>query len=214
MDIILVRHGETEWNVGEVFRGRADIDLNENGRKQAVLLGEYLKDTGIKAVYASPLKRALDTAKAIASHHNLSVQVSDGLNDLDFGEWEGLSVPQVRDRYRKIFIEWSDHPEQVRLPGGETLDDVRRRSMLVVEKFIREQNGAVALVTHRVVIKVLVCALLGLDNSHFWNIMVDTCGVTTFRFEKDRFVRLRVSLIRHNDNSFLRSLNIAPLKDF
>jgi probable phosphoglycerate mutase len=54
MDIILVRHGETEWNVGEVFRGRADIDLNENGRKQAVLLGEYLKDTGIKAVYASP----------------------------------------------------------------------------------------------------------------------------------------------------------------
>jgi len=209
MEIILVRHGETEWNSGEVFRGRADIDLNENGRKQAALLGEYLKDTGIKAVYSSPLKRALDTARAIADNHSLKVQVSDGLNDLDFGEWEGLAVPLVRDRYGALFTEWSEHPEKVRLPGGETLDDICRRSMLVVEKIIREQKGAVALVTHRVVIKVLVCALLGLDNSHFWNIMVDTCGLTTFRYEKGHFV-----LIRHNDNSFLRSLNIAPLKDF
>ena len=209
MDIILVRHGETEWNVGEVFRGCADIGLNENGRNQATLLGTYLADTGIQAVLSSPLKRAYDTAGAIASPHNLAVQVSDSLNDLDFGEWEGLAVPQVKDKYSELFTEWSEHPERVRLPGGETLDDVQRRSMLVVEKLIREQEGAVALVTHRVVIKVLVCALLGLDNSHFWNIMVDTCGITTFRYEKSRFV-----LVRHNDNSFLRSLNIAPLKDF
>jgi broad specificity phosphatase PhoE len=209
VDIILVRHGETEWNVGEVFRGCADIDLNENGRNQATLLGTYLADTGIQAVLSSPLKRALDTARAIAVNHGLKVQVSDGLNDLDFGEWEGLAVTLVRDRYGELFAEWSEHPERVRLPGGETLDDVRHRSMLVVEKVIGEQKGAVALVTHRVVIKVLVCALLGLDNSHFWNVMVDTCGVTTFRFEKDHFV-----LIRHNDNNFLKSLHIAPLKDF
>jgi len=66
---------------------------------------------------------------------------------------EGLAVPQVKDKYSELFTEWSEHPERVRLPGGETLDDVQRRSMLVVEKLIREQEGAVALVTHRVVIK-------------------------------------------------------------
>ena len=209
MDIILARHGETEWNVGEIFRGRADISLNENGRKQAALLGEYLVKTNIEAVYTSPLKRALYTAKAIARHHALEVQVSDGLNDLDFGEWEGLTVPQVKNKYEKLFSEWSEHPEMVRLPGAETLDDVRHRSMALVGDIIKKHSATVALVTHRVVIKVMVCAMLGLDNSHFWNIMVDTCGLTTFRYEKERFV-----LIRHNENSFLKSLKIARLKDF
>ncbi len=209
MDIILVRHGETEWNVGEVFRGRADINLNENGRNQAALVARYLQDNKIEAVYSSPLKRALDTAKTIAGYHNLDIQVSDGLNDLDFGEWEGLTVPQVKDRYGQLFTTWLDRPEKVRLPGGETLDDVCQRSMVVVENIIDNFTGTVVLITHRVVIKVLVCSLLGLDNSHFWNIMVDTCGLTTFRYEKSHFV-----LIRHNDNSFLRSLRITPLKDF
>jgi broad specificity phosphatase PhoE len=205
----MARHGETEWNVGEVFRGRADVDLNENGKKQAALLSTCLAKTKIEVIYTSPLKRALDTAKAIAGRHTLEVQISDGLNDLDFGEWEGLTVPQVKNKYEKLFSEWSEHPAEVRLPGGETLDDVRHRSMALVGEIIKKHSGTVALVTHRVVIKVLVCALVGLDNSHFWNIMVDTCGLTTFRYEKERFV-----LIRHNDNSFLKSLEIARLKDF
>jgi alpha-ribazole phosphatase/probable phosphoglycerate mutase len=209
MDIILVRHGETAWNVGEVFRGRADIELNGNGRKQAGLLGEYLREAEIEAVYSSPLKRALDTARAIAGRHGLKVNVDDRLNDLDFGEWEGLTVPEVKARYADVYATWDSHPEIVSLPGGETLDDVRQRSLSLVDEAVSRHNGNAVLVTHRVVIKVLVCALLGLDNSHFWNILVDTCGMTTFRRERVRFV-----LIRHNDNSFLRPLKGAGLGDF
>ena len=209
MDIILARHGETAWNVGEVFRGRADIELNDNGRHQAALLGKYLADKPLGAVYSSPLKRALDTARAIAEHRDLKVQVREELSDLDFGEWEGLQVGEVRGKYPELFLEWAEYPEKVRLPGGETLDDVTRRSLKIIEDVTHRHHESVVLVTHRVVIKILVCALLGLDNSHFWNIMVDTCGLTTFRFEKGRFI-----LIRHNDNSFLRSLQLSPLKDF
>ena len=209
MDIILARHGETAWNVGEVFRGRADIELDENGRQQAGLLGNYLSETEIEAVYSSPLKRALDTAKAIAGHHGLEVKLEDRLNDLDFGEWEGLTVPEVKDRYGDLFAMWDSRPELVKLPGGETLDDVRRRALSVVDEVVARHSGKAVLVTHRVVIKVLVCALLGLDNSHFWNIMVDTCGLTTFRCQRGHFV-----LIRHNDNSFLRPLGKGRLADF
>jgi len=209
LDIILARHGETEWNVGEVFRGRADIDLDETGRKQAELLGEYLNSTRIESVYSSPLQRALNTVKAIAGRHGLEVKIASGLNDLDFGAWEGLPVNEVRNRYPDLFAQWADRPEKVRLPGGETLDDVTARARKVIDEAIANNTGTVVLVTHRVVIKILVCTLLGLDNSHFWNIMVDTCGLTTFRYENGRFV-----LIRHNDNSFLRSLNSPPLKDF
>ncbi len=209
MDIILARHGETEWNVGEVFRGRADIDLNETGRKQDGLLGEYLTDTKIEAIYSSPLKRALNTAGSIAQRHSLGAKIAPGLNDLDFGEWEGLSVGEVRGGYPDLFALWANHPEEVRLPGGETLNDVSRRAVEVVNEAVATYAGVVVLVTHRVVIKVLVCALLGLDNTRFWNIMVDTCGLTTFRHDRGRFV-----LIRHNDNSFLKPLKKKQLADF
>jgi broad specificity phosphatase PhoE len=208
-EIILVRHGETEWNVGEIFRGRIDIDLNDTGRKQAELLGEYLSGSKIEAVYSGPLKRALNTAQAIARHHNLKVQIAAGLNDLDFGQWQGLSLQEVREKYKEAYAEWANHPERVILPGGETLGQVRERAVKVINEVIAKHKGAVALVSHRVVNKVLICALLGLDDSHFWNIRLDTCGITTFTYENGRFI-----LARHNDTSFLRPLQKARLADF
>lgn len=92
MQIILARHGETEWNVSEIFRGRRDVGLNEMGNRQAELLGNYLKDLKIEVIYSSPLKRALDTAQSIAKHHRLDVNVAPGLTDFNYGVWEGLSI--------------------------------------------------------------------------------------------------------------------------
>jgi alpha-ribazole phosphatase len=209
LDIILVRHGETEWNVGEIFRGRIDIDLNETGRKQAELLGKYLSDSKIEAVYSSPLKRALNTAQTIARHHHLEVQIASGLNDLDFGQWQGLSLQEVTEKYKELYTEWANHPERVKLPGGETLGQVRERAIKVVDEVIARHKDTVALVSHRVVNKVLICALLGLDDSHFWNIRLDTCGLTTFIYENGRFI-----LAQHNDTSFLKPLKKARLADF
>ena len=97
--IILVRHGQTAWNVAQVFRGRIDIGLDETGLKQAELLGKYLSRHSLEAVYSSPLKRAVQTAEAIAHHHSLAVETSPGINDIDFGEWQGLSIEEVRTRF-------------------------------------------------------------------------------------------------------------------
>jgi broad specificity phosphatase PhoE len=208
-ELILARHGETEWNVEEVFRGRVDVELNETGRRQAELLAESLSELKIEAVYSSPLKRALDTAKSIARRQRLEVEVSPGLIDCDFGQWQGLPLKEVKNRYKELYRQWSESPQLVKIPGGESLDGVRERALKVVNELMAEHGWRVVLVSHRVVNKVLICALLGLDNSHFWNIRQDTCGTTTFSYQDGRFV-----LIKHNDTSYLRPLKKAELGDF
>jgi len=207
--IILVRHGETEWNVEEIFRGRIDIELNETGIRQAELLAEYLSDAKIEAIYSSPLQRALTTAEVVASHHKLEVRIAPGLIDLDFGKWHGLPHQEVKAKYKELYTEWISHPHQVTMPDGESLNDVRKRAMAVVDEVITRCKGTAVLVSHRVVNKVLICALLGLDNSHFWNVRQDTCGITTFTCENERFI-----LTRHNDTSYLKPTQKAPLGDF
>lgn len=208
-EIILARHGETQWNVEEVFRGRIDVELNETGIKQAKLLAKYLSDLKIDAIYSSPLKRALKTAGMIAGYHKLNVEIAPGLIDFDYGKWQGLPHQEVKGKYKQLYAEWINSPDKVKMPSGESLDDVRERATGVVDKVIAKYGGTVVLVSHRVVNKVLICALLGLDNSHFWRIKQDTGGISTFTYENERFI-----LTKHNDTSYLKPLHKAPLSDF
>jgi broad specificity phosphatase PhoE len=208
-EIILARHGETEWNVQEVFRGRVDVELNQRGIKQAELLAEHLSRLKLDAIYSSPLRRAVKTAEIIASLHRLNVKIAPGLIDFDYGKWRGLSHQEVKDKYKKLYTEWLKNPHRVKMPDGETLDEVSKRALGVVEEVIAKHKGTSVLVSHRVVNKVLICALLGLDNSHFWNIRQDNCGTTTFSYENKRFV-----LTEHNNTSYLKSVQKARLSDF
>jgi phosphoserine phosphatase len=210
IEIILVRHGETEWNAAEIFRGRADVALNENGLRQAQLLAAYLKDEKIDAVYSGPLSRAVKTAQAIASPHNLPVNIVANLNDIDCGEWEGLPLTEVKEKYEELYRDWVDTPEQVRLPGGETLDEIRDRVLPFVQDAVtRVEEGKIVLVSHRAVLKVLISALLTLDNGAFWSFKLDNCGLTRFNFDGSRAI-----LTAHNDTSFLQPLHRTPLNDF
>ena len=208
--IILVRHGQTAWNAEEVFRGQIDIELDETGLKQAELLAEYLSRRKLEAVYSSPLKRAIQTAEAIARHHGLTVEIAPGLNDIDFGEWQGLSLREVRTRFNELLEMWVSDPHLVRIPSGDSLDEVRQRALALMNQVVDKHGGKeIALVSHRVVNKVLICALLGLDNSHFWDVRLNTCGITTFELDDGRFV-----LTEHNNTSFSDSLKQERSGDF
>jgi alpha-ribazole phosphatase len=210
LEIILIRHGETDFNALEIFRGRADVPLNDNGIRQAQLLAEYLGGEKIDTIYSSPLQRAVKTAEIIAAPHKLKVNVVADLNDIDCGEWQGLSLREVKERYEELYQDWLDTPEQVRIPGGESLEDVKKRALpFVQDAVMRCGEGRMVFVSHRAVNKVLICALLGLDNSFFWNFKLDTGGITRFSYNGARVV-----LISHNDTSFLTSLKNNPLKDF
>lgn len=209
MELILARHGETAWNVEQVFRGTIDVELNETGVQQARLLAEYLKDRPVTAVYSSPLQRAVKTAEEIANQFQQEVKIVRGLIDIDFGAWNGLPVREVEEKYPDLYKEWTETPEKVEFPYGESLEAVAYRAKELIDSIVYMNSGTVVAVSHRVVLKVIICALLGLDNSHFWDIRLDTCGITVFSYENGKY-----TLIEHNNTSFLKPLGAEKLADF
>ena len=207
--LILARHGETVWNIEKIYRGRVDVNLDEMGIKQAELLGNYLSHWGLEAIYSSPLRRALETANIIARYQKIGVHIAEDLIDFDYGEWQSLPEQEAKRLYPTLHNEWHNNPNKVKMPGGESLEDVRRRVIKVVNDVLARYQGSVVLVSHRVVNKVLICYLLGLDNSYFWNIKQDVGGITIFNYVDRRFV-----LTRHNDTSHLKELQKSVLDDF
>jgi broad specificity phosphatase PhoE len=213
LQIIITRHGETDWNVQKIFRGHADIDLNLTGRKQAELLAQYLKDTKLDAIYSSPLERALRTAQIVAGQqHRLRMETDLDLVDFDYGEWQGVSEEDVKKKYAELYDRWQKEPFRVKMPGGESLNEVKKRVQRALNQITSEyESGTVLIVSHRIVMKVLILNLLGLDTSHMGNIKLDACGLTVFNYEKDtnRFI-----MTRFNETCFLNSLKKSPAEDF
>lgn len=208
--IFLVRHGQTAWNVGEIFRGRADIPLDETGLKEADLAGDALKDETIHAIYSSPLKRSVQTAEGIARYQNLPVQPLEAIIDISYGEWEGKENKEVKEKYPDLYNLWLTEPHKVRFPGGETLDEVRNRTMSAIEELIRKHaNESIVLVAHRVPNKVISCAVLGLDNSHFWRIKQDTASTNLFIYDNNQWI-----IAYLNNTFYLKVLGKPALSDF
>src|SRR5512139_881523 len=208
--LYLVRHGQTAWNVGEIFRGRADIPLDETGRREAGLAGEALREATIHAVYSSPLSRSFETAQLIAKCHNLPVEPLEAIIDISYGDWEGLSNERVRESYPELHKLWHEQPHKICFPGGESLDEVRARTMTAVSRLmVKHQDQTIVLVAHRVPNKVICCALIGLDNSHFWRIQQDTACTNLFTHKNGEWI---VSFL--NDTSYLKGLKKPALKDF
>jgi probable phosphoglycerate mutase len=187
--IYLVRHGQTAWNKEEIFRGRTDVPLDETGLKQAELAGQYFKGMEIHAIYSSPLSRAWQTAQKIAQIQTVKVEPLGGILDMSFGDWEGHAHQEIRKMDNETYRQWVESPHLVKLPGGESLDDVRGRAMAALEEVLRKHSEkTIVLVSHRVVCKVMICAILGLDNSHFWQIAQDTTAINLIQYKKGKYI--------------------------
>ena len=187
--IILIRHGETDWNREEHFRGRADVPLNETGRLQAEATGRRIAaEWRPSAVYASPLSRSLRTAEAIARHFDLTVQAHAGLMDIDYGQWQGLTPSEVRKRWPEMADAWYHAPQRAQIPGGETLEEVRARALEAVHEMAARHAGqTLVLVSHTVVNRVILLAVLGLDIGRFWRLRQGTCAVNVFEAEGNHY---------------------------
>lgn len=183
--LLIIRHGQTEWNREERFRGRADLDLTETGVKQAEAAASRLPRWNPTVIYSSPLRRAWHTAQILAQRTALPLHPLSGLIDIDYGQWQGLSPAQAAQQYGELYSLWLNHPQQVTFPGGEGLAQVRERVEGVLG-FLPEHHPqeTVALVSHKVVCQVLVLALLGLDNARFWQIEQDVCAINLFELRQ------------------------------
>ena len=210
--VVLVRHGQTEWNRVERVRGRADVPLNEMGLAQAEATGRRVA-AGWQpdAVYSSPLSRAINTARAIAKHFHLAAQVHQGLADIDYGEWQGLTPDEAKAGWPDTYDAWINAPDQARIPGGETLCNVRARGMAAVEELAaRHAAHTIVLVGHTVINRAILLGVLGLHNSRFWKLPQDTCAINVFEFDAQARDAVMVSL---NDTCHLRHLNGASVKN-
>lgn len=209
--LYLVRHGTTEWNKEEIFRGRVDCKLNDTGLAEARALEAYFRDVVIDSIYSSPLSRATETAQAVALPKGLTVIPDPAFIDMDYGEWQGLPLKEVEEKYPDLSRLWRERPQEVIFPGGENLSRVRARAWEGFERVVQGNPGkTVLVVSHRVVTKVLICAALGLDDSHFWQIKQDTTAVNCFEYTAKTFI---TSLI--NDTCHMKSIHFnISRKDF
>src|SRR5215469_8716703 len=148
--IVLVRHGHVDWIAPERFRGRAELALSDLGRRQAQALANYIAKTwGPDAIYTSPLGRCRDTGAAIAAPFKVEPRVADALCDIDYGEWQGLTREQAKERWPDEIELWFRAPHLAVIPGGETLPVLLSRAAAALRKILRVHNsGTVVLVGH------------------------------------------------------------------
>jgi len=161
------------------------VPLTDNGRKQAELAAGYLKDLGIQVVYTSPLERAVETARPVTRLTGLEPIPEEAFTGMDFGLWEGRPHREVEEEYPELFEKFHKRPADMRIPEGETFQEVMDRGMEGLEMIRRRHPGqTVLIVTHRVICKLLVLGVMGLGPDRFWQIKLDTCAVCSF-FHKD-----------------------------
>jgi broad specificity phosphatase PhoE len=180
----LVRHGETDWNREEVFRGRIDVPLNDRGRQQAQAAGRRLAAAGLAAVCTSPLGRARETAEIIARACGREASVIEAFVDMDFGDWQGLRLTEVERRFPELYQTWRTAPAEARIPGAESLVEVKERAVAAITALAgRFPEGSLCVVTHRVVSKLVMAWALGLDEAAFWRIRQDTACLNVFEYD-------------------------------
>ena len=163
-EIILCRHGETDWNVHGRYQGRTDVPLNERGRQQARDLARRLVEYRIDVVYSSTLERAYDTALEIARSRSLEVRRDPRLDEIDQGLWEGMRHDEIMLRHPEKLAAWQDHPIDLRLPEGETLEEVRVRVREALDDMmLLHQGHVICVVAHSVSMAVVKHELQGLS---------------------------------------------------
>ena len=188
--LYLVRHGATDANLQKpyVLQGRGiDLALNPTGVQQAERVAGLLAHKSVRAVYASPMRRALETARAIATRCNLDVIVRDELVECDVGRWEGLSWEGIRERFPQECEDFQRDPSRFPYLGGESYSDVARRVVPVLEQLLeRHQGERFVVVAHNIVNRVSVATFLGFDLSRAKEIQQANGGVNVIRRENGR----------------------------
>lgn len=183
--IILLRHGETTWNIEGRYQGQEDTPLSPRGLEQGRKAALALKNIPIDRAISSPLSRSFETCRMASDYHHLTVMKDGRLIEISHGLWEGIHADEIEARYPKEFRLWHTHPEQVQMPEGENLEDVRKRAREAFDEYAAKYDGETVLVAaHDAVNKAIVCDLLGLDMSHFWQIKQDNACINVLECDK------------------------------
>lgn len=188
MRLILVRHGESEWNRIGRYQGQHDSPLSELGLAQADALANRLASETLDAIYSSPLQRARRTADAIARFHpSLAIQDDPALLEIHHGDWQGLYAADVRERFGEGLEEWRSFPTRSQMPNGESFSNILKRTLNFRERICREHSdeATVVISTHDVVVKILIAEALGMHMDRINRLWITNASISVVEYTDD-----------------------------
>lgn len=185
LEIILIRHGQTDWNRDRRIMGHRPVPLNPHGRAEARRVARHLKNIPIDAVFTSPMLRAVETAEYLAAERGLKAQLNADLAEIDYGLWVGKTFDEVMAE--EAYAIYHRSPRRAQPPGGEKMTDVRRRAVRFVEG-LREKHrkGRIAVISHADVIKTILVHYLGMDLNDLQKFRIDNTSLSILWFYKKR----------------------------
>ena len=183
-EIYFVRHGKTDATGKNLCGNLPGFHLNETGKHQAEETAKYLKKLPIKAIFASPLERTLETAVLLAEEHDLAVTRLECLREINFGSFQGMNVEELKqlDLWNQFWI----HPDQVRFPGGETIFETQKRVVEGLNQLTKEfgEEDEIICVAHCEVIRLAIAAVLELPITQYQRLTIHTASVSKVSWGK------------------------------
>lgn len=186
MHLYMIRHGQTPASRENLFSGSIDPPLTDVGQAMAVAFANAYANVPWTAFYCSPMLRTRQTLAPLASRTAIEPVLEDGLREIHYGEWEGMNQDEVKARWPEAFAYWAADPASRGTPGGETAFHVAARAMAVVERIrTRHTEGHVLIVSHKATLRIIACALLGVDVRRYRDrIAQPVASVTVFEMKK------------------------------
>ncbi|HEX9987685.1 MAG TPA: histidine phosphatase family protein [Chloroflexia bacterium] len=216
--VYLVRHGETTWNRERRFQGQEDVPLSELGKEQSSIVARWLAEQPVRfaAVYSSDLQRASQTAGIIAATLGLEPAYSPALREIDVGEWQGLLVDEIRQRYPGHPEEWDRLVDRFTLPGGESIPQVRDRVFAFYNSIIGQHAGeAIVIVSHGACLAALIVAMHEWDLVTAWETRLarmGNTGVSTISY--DHTTHLHEPLLLNSMSHLAEPTGTTSLSDY
>jgi len=205
MRLLILRHGETDFNRAKRIQGQMQTELSELGKEQARLLGERLKGERISALYCSALKRAINTAEEIGKHHkHLMIINAPELNERSYGVLEGLTFPEIEHKHPRIwpFVLPEKLDITIKPEGGESDEDISVRAMPFIHSVIRKHpEGTVVVVTHGDVIRIIIGELTHMSAQERHDIPLSNVSICELSVEGGR-----AKVVSLNDHEHIRHL--------
>lgn len=179
-----LRHGETAFSAADGFCGSTDADLTPDGELMAQSFADAYSNLQWDAIYSSPMKRTIATAKPLAAKVGLEPQIRDGLRELSYGAWEGKTRDEVKLAYGDDYSKWAAEPGWNSPTGGETAFEISQRSGAVIEEIVtKHHNGNILIVSHKATIRIMLCELMGIELGRYRdrvNVLTASLALLTF----------------------------------
>lgn len=202
--LLLIRHGANDWVHGRLAGRIPGVHLNDTGRQQAAAVAVRIAQLPIEAIYTSPLDRTVETAQAIAGPRGLALRIVEGLQEVDYGEWQGAELKELYKH--ELWPGVQHYPSGTRFPNGETLGEAQTRMVATLDMLrARHPKGMIAVVSHADIIKLAVAYYIGMHIDLFQRLEVGTCSVTALGF-----TRMGPRLLAYNEMGGLEHLKPKP----